>query len=69
MLIAVITLLGVFIGSAETLGKATSKLIDKVYPEKNKKIVYTAEDLEKVKKAAELKRQAQQKTEEAKEEA
>lgn len=69
LLIAVITLLGVFIGSAETLGKATSKLIDKVYPEKNKKIVYTAEDLEKVKKAAEMKRQAQQKTEEAKEEA
>lgn len=69
LFVLALTLVGVFIGSAETIGKATSKLIDKVYPEKNKKVVYTAEDLEKVRKAAELKRQAQQKTEEEKEEA
>ncbi len=56
-----------FIGSAETLGKATAKLIDKIYPEKNRKVVYTQEDLEKVRKAAEANREAQQKAEEAKE--
>ncbi len=61
-----VTLLGVFIGSAETLGKATAKLIDKIYPEKNKKVVYTAEDLEKVRKAAEANREAQLKAEEQK---
>lgn len=69
LFIAALTLIGVFIGSAETLGKATAKLIDKVYPEKNKKVVYTQADLEKVRKAAEMKREAQQKSEESKEEA
>lgn len=69
LFIAVLTLVGVFIGSAETLGKATAKLIDKVYPEKNKKVVYTQADLEKVRKAAEMKRETQQKAEDSKEDA
>lgn len=67
LVIAVLTCIGVFIGSEETLGKATAKVIDKVYPPKNQKIVYTQEDLEKVKKAAELKKEKQKKTEEEKE--
>lgn len=46
------TSLGVFIGSAETLGKATAKLIDKVIPSKNHRVVYTQEDLERIKEAA-----------------
>ncbi|HPY95427.1 MAG TPA: DUF2273 domain-containing protein [Clostridia bacterium] len=66
LFVLAVTLLGVFIGSAETLGKATAKLIDKIYPEKNKKVVYTAEDLEKVRKAAEANREAQLKAEEQK---
>ncbi len=56
LLIAGLTLVGVFIGSAETIGKATAKLIDRIYPPKNGKVVYTPEDLEKVKKASELKK-------------
>ena len=67
LFVLAVTLMGVFIGSAETLGKATAKLIDKIYPEKNRKVVYTQEDLEKVRKAAEANREAQQKAEEAKE--
>ena len=67
LFIAAVTLLGVFIGSAETLGKATAKVIDKVYPQKNQKVVYTQEDLEKVRKAAEQKREAQQKADAAEE--
>ena len=65
LLIALITALGVFIGSAETIGKAVANLIDKVYPPKNQKVVYTKEDLEKVRKAAELKKEAQSKGQES----
>lgn len=60
LLVLALTAVGVFIGSAESLGKATSNLIDKVYPPKNQKVVYTKEDLEKVRKATEKKREAQQ---------
>jgi uncharacterized membrane protein len=63
LVIAVLTCIGVFIGSEETLGKATGKVIDKVYPPKNQKIVYTQEDLEKVKKAAELKNEEEKEQE------
>lgn len=66
LFIAAVTALGVLIGSAETLGKAAAKLIDKVYPQKNQKVVYTQEDLEKVRKAAEQKRKAQAELEEEK---
>ncbi len=65
LFIAAVTALGVFIGSAETLGKATAKLIDKVFPHKNQKVVYTKEDLEKVRRAAEMKREAQEKAAQA----
>lgn len=67
LFILAFTLLGVFIGSAETLGKATAKLIDKIYPEKHKKVVYTAEDLEKVRKAKEAMEQSQAKAQGEKE--
>lgn len=66
LFVGAMTMVGVFIGSAETLGKATAKLIDRIYPQKNQKIVYTQEDLEKVRKAAEQKHGAQQKTGETK---
>ncbi|HSK69405.1 MAG TPA: DUF2273 domain-containing protein [Candidatus Limnocylindria bacterium] len=58
LLIFAVTMVGVFIGSAETIGKATAKLIDKVIPPKNRRVVYTAEDLEKVRRAAEMKKEA-----------
>ncbi len=59
LLIAVLTLLGVLIGSAETIGKAVAKVLDKIYPPKDQKVVYTKEDLEKVRKAAEIKKESQ----------
>lgn len=59
LLILFLTALGVFIGSEETIGKATAKLLDTIYPPKNKKVVYTQADLEKVRKAAEMKKTAQ----------
>lgn len=59
LFIAAVTALGVLIGSAETLGKAVAKVVDKVYPQKNQKVVYTQEDLEKVRKAAEQNRKQQ----------
>lgn len=65
LFIALLTALGVFIGSAETIGKATAKLIDKIYPPRNQKVVYTQEDIEKVKKVAELKKGARAKPEPA----
>lgn len=67
LLIAALTCVGVFIGSEKSIGKATAKLIDKIYPPKNQKVVYTQEDIEKVKKAAELKKEIQKKTAEEKE--
>ncbi len=68
LFVAAVTLVGIFIGSAESLGKATSDLIDKIYPPSKQKVVYTQEDLEKVRKVAEQRKKAQQATEEKKEE-
>ncbi|MDD2561752.1 MAG: DUF2273 domain-containing protein [Eubacteriales bacterium] len=51
MLVLVLTAMGVLIGSADTLGKAVAKVVDRIIPPKNQKVVYTAEDMEKVKNA------------------
>ena len=67
LLVLFLTALGVFIGSAETLGKATAKLLDKVYPPKNRKVIYTQEDLDKVRKAAEMKKGVKKETADPKE--
>lgn len=53
MFIIAMGLIGYAIGSTQDLGKAISKGIDKVYPPKNQKITYSAEDLNRVKKACE----------------
>ena len=58
LFVAAVTLVGIFIGSAESLGKATSNLIDKIYPPSKQKVVYTQEDLEKVRKVAEQRKKA-----------
>jgi len=58
LFVAAVTLVGIFIGSAESLGKATSNLIDKIYPPSKRKVVYTQEDLEKVRKVAEQRKKA-----------
>jgi uncharacterized membrane protein len=51
LLVLALTALGVLIGSAETLGKAVAKVVDCVIPPKNQKVVYTSEDMEKVRNA------------------
>lgn len=51
LLVLALTALGVLIGSADTLGKAVAKVVDRVIPPKNQKVVYTYEDLEKVRNA------------------
>lgn len=64
LLVASLTAFGVVLGSAETLGKAVGKVLDFVVPSK-KKVVYTPEDIEKVKKATQAKNEAREKAEEA----
>jgi len=51
LLVLALTALGVLIGSADTLGKAVAKVVDRVIPPKNQKVVYTSEDMEKVRNA------------------
>ena len=63
LLVLVITLIGVFIGSGKSVMKTVADVINKVLPEKNKKVVYTPEDLEKVRKATEMNRSNQEKSE------
>lgn len=53
LLIAAITLLGVFIGSSADPVDAVRKLINRLFPPASKTVTYTAEDKEKVKKALE----------------
>lgn len=41
LLVLALTALGVLIGSADTLGKAVAKVVDRIIPPKNQKVVYT----------------------------
>lgn len=66
LLVLAITLIGIFIGSGAPLKKTAADVINKVIPEKNKKIVYTPEDLEKVRKATEMKHNIKEKSENTK---
>ena len=61
LLVLALTLLGVIIGSAETLGKAIGKVVDKAVPPRNQKVVYTPEDMEKVKQATKARKEAAEK--------
>ena len=63
LLVLVITFIGVFVGSGKSVMKTVADVINKVLPEKNKKVVYTPEDLEKVRKATEMNRSNQEKSE------
>jgi uncharacterized membrane protein len=65
LLVAALTAFGVVLGSAETLGKAVGKVLDCVVPPKNQKVVYTSEDIEKVKKATQAKNEAREGAEES----
>ncbi len=63
LLVVILTALGVVIGSAETLGKAIGKVIDSIVPPKNQKVVYTSEDMDRVKKATQARKDAKVETE------
>lgn len=77
LLVMALTAVGVLIGSADTLGKAVAKVVDRVIPPKNQKVVYTSEDMEKVRNATRTRKEkaaleeagaAAEKNQEAKEE-
>lgn len=77
LLVMALTAVGVLIGSADTLGKAVAKVVDRVIPPKNQKVVYTSEDMEKVRNATRARKEkaaleeagaAAEKNQEAKEE-
>lgn len=55
LLVLALTAAGVLIGSADTLGKAVAKVLDRIVPPR-KKVVYTSEDIEKVRNATKARR-------------
>lgn len=55
LFVAVLTLIGYFIGSTDDIEGAVKQLINKVFPPSQKKVTYSAEDMEKLKKALEKK--------------
>lgn len=57
LLVLALSAIGVLIGSAETLGKAVAKVVDRIIPPKNQKVVYTSEDMEKVRNATRARRE------------
>ncbi len=54
ILIILLTVVGVFVGAAPSLRQGISKLVNKCFPPRNRKVTYSAKDLEKVKKALDI---------------
>lgn len=55
MFVAALTLIGYFIGFTDNLEASIKQLINKLFPPSEKKVTYSAQDLEKLKKALEKK--------------
>ena len=55
LFVALLTLIGFFIGSTDNLEDSIKQLVNKVFPPSQKKVTYSAEDMEKLKKAFEKK--------------
>ena len=55
LFIALLTLIGFFVGSTDNLEDSIKQLVNKVFPPSQKKVTYSAEDMEKLKKAFEKK--------------
>lgn len=55
LFVALLTLLGFFIGSTESLETSVKHLVNKLFPPAQKKVSYSAEDLDKLKRAIEKK--------------
>lgn len=58
ILLAVITLIGVALGSTDNVVESVKGLINRLFPPTNKPVTYTAEDREKVQRALEKKDKA-----------
>lgn len=55
VLVALITGIGFFLGSSDNIESSIKGLINKLFPPSDKKVSYTSEDLDKLKKALEKK--------------
>ncbi len=64
LLIAALTLVGLYIGSSDSLVDSVKKIINKAFPPRKKPVTYSAEDIQKVREAREQgrKREEAQKT-------
>ncbi|NLD34544.1 MAG: DUF2273 domain-containing protein [Clostridiales bacterium] len=56
LLVAALTAAGYFIGASDNLEDSARKLINKLFPPSSKKVTYGPEDMEKVKKALDEKK-------------
>ena len=64
LLIAALTLVGLYIGSSNSLVDSIKQLINKVFPPNKKPVTYSAEDILKVREAREQERKAKDSKEE-----
>ena len=55
VLIALITAIGYYVGSSDNIESSIKTLINKFFPPSDKKVSYTSEDMDKLKKAIEKK--------------
>ena len=55
VLVALLTGIGYYVGSSENIESSIKALINKLFPPSDKKVSYTSEDLDKLKKAIEQK--------------
>lgn len=55
LFVMALTLLGLILGSADNLEDSVKQLLNKLFPPAQKKVTYSQEDLEKLKKALENK--------------
>lgn len=63
LFVALLTAFGYFIGASDNLEASIKQLINKLIPPSDKKVTYSAEDMEKMKKALEKKEKEEKKSE------
>lgn len=60
LLIAALTLIGLYIGSSDNVMESAKKLVNKLFPPSKKPVTYTAEDIQKVREAREQGKKAKE---------
>lgn len=55
LFVALLTAVGAFLGSTDNVEESAKKAVNKLFPPTQKKVTYSAEDMEKLKKALEKK--------------